>query len=240
MPDVMGRQIGALKRPLPNSPNAPKPKRQPGARGSRRAGSKPDVFTNPDARGDAVFGAIYGALRPLDEIAMKMENKWGKDRLETLVTPETASKFRAVFERLNLAIDEGDGTKVAREAGILYRGWIALDEEASRLGQPTLPITVWSYTGERGEYLIGFTEEDRAGTLEHVDKEQAPRVLSIEMLIRIYESSRLELVREVLEHFPKAKITDIKPHEEKAPDTGAGLELFETPRAKGLDDEIPF
>jgi hypothetical protein len=181
---------------------------QNGARGRRQAGFKPDTLTNGEHRGDAVFGAIYGALRPLDEIAVKMESKWGNDRLETLVTPETASKFAMVRERLNAAIDAADVAGVQREAGIMYRGWIALDLEAARLGAEPSPSGVWNVTGDNGtQYRITLTDEDKFGLCAALNRDDAHRVLSIEELLRIYEHSRLAIVREAQKHFPGARIT---------------------------------
>ncbi|MEM7515435.1 MAG: hypothetical protein AAF368_00735 [Planctomycetota bacterium] len=209
---------------------------QAGARGRRKAGFKPDVLTNPEARGDAVFGALYGALRPLDEMAAKMESKWGNDRLETLVTPETCSKFCAVRERLNAAIDEANVQRVTQEATILYRGWIALDLEASRLGAEPMPSNVWSITGDDAkQYRITLTDEDKFGLCAHLTNDEAARVLSVEELLRIYASERMSIVKAALEEFPGAYVSEVRP---KAQEDGGPL--FETAAARGFDDEIPF
>lgn len=222
---------------------AGKPKAyQSGARGARQAGFKADPITNSEARGDAVYGGIWGALRPLDEIAIKMESKWGHDRLETLVTPETASKFAMVRERLNKAIDAADLNRVQQEAGILYRGWIALDAEASRLGAPVIPPGVWSATSDSGKpYRIVLTDEDKHGLCANLDRDEASRVLSIDELLRIYEHDQLAIVREAQRLFPGATIT----YAGKGRNLGGDVleevgPLFGTPRAQGLDDDIPF
>lgn len=237
MPDHMGRQVGSAFR-TPESPNAPKAKTQKGARGSRRAGSRPDGITNPEAQGDAVYGAIYGALRPLDERGIEMESKWGKDRLISLVTPETASLYWMVFERLNGAIDRADVDVIKRDAAVLWRGLEKLDIEATRLGAEPMPSNVWTYTSDSGvAYWITLTDDDRAAVIEHVEKKDTHRVQSIETLLRVFELDRVALVKEVFEHFPKAKITKANGKEVTPED---GLALFDTPRAQGLEDDIPF
>ena len=38
---------------------------------------------------------IHGALKPLDAIALEMETQWGRDRLQSLVSPDMAAKFEA-------------------------------------------------------------------------------------------------------------------------------------------------
>lgn len=220
--------------------------KQAGARGRRQAAPKADRITNPEARGDAVFGAIYGALRPLDELAARMESKWGYDRLETLVSPDTASKFAAVRERLNAAIDAADVAAVRHEASILYRGWIALDAEATRLGAEPRPSTVWEMAADSGKvYRVTLTDEQKFGLCAHLPKDEAARVLSLEELLRVYEFDKLAVVREAQRLFPGGKISYAGPVREETKEALGVADddpgpLFETPTAQGLEDEIPF
>lgn len=196
-----------------------------GARGRRKAAPRADAITNPDARGDAVYGAIYGALRPLDAIAADMERKWGCDRLPTLVSPETGAKFEMVRERLNAAIDAGNSGEVAKEAAILFRGWKALDEEAMRLGALPRPATVWEVPDDEGKvFRVVPTDDDKAAEFAHLEpKELAARLVSVEELLRVYGMESMRIIRAAKEAFPGATVTATK-------DKPAPIE----------DDEIPF
>lgn len=215
--------------------------RQAGARGRRQAGPTPDALTNPEGRGDAVYGAIYGALRPLDQMAAQMESKWGHGRLEALVSPETATKFATVRERLNAAIDAGDAAAVANEAAIMWRGWQALDTEATRLGREPRPAGVWEIMGDDERvYRITLTDEDKAG-LCAVTAEPGERatVLSVEELLRVYRIESLAVVRKALETFPGAKIGDVRAAGSKGDEPGP-LFTGEPELGPLIDDEIPF
>jgi hypothetical protein len=215
--------------------DAPKKSKMHAGRGRRQADARPDHVTNPAARGDSVVGAIYGALRPLDEIAAKMESRWGAGRLEVLVSPETASKFGAVRERLNAAIDAGAPDLVAKEAAIMWRGWQALDQEATRLGAEPRPPGVWEITGDDGKlYRITLTDEDKLGLAAHVEGDEAARVLSVEELLRVFALEHMAIVKKALDTFPGAQIVRAGPK-----DGGPGP-LFEVGEAKAIDDEIPF
>lgn len=220
--------------------------RMNGARGRKRGASRPDLITNPESRGDAVYGAIYGALRPLDELAAHMESKWGHGRLEALVSPQTAAKFAAVQERLNSAIDAGNAGGVAHEAAILWRGWKALDEEATRLGASPRPPGVWEIVADDGKpYRIVLTDDDKAGEFAHLEpKEAGARLLSVEELLRVFLSERFAVIRAAQEAFPGATVREVRDRQKRpsAPGQPAGP-LFDDRSGEDLvdpEDEIPF
>lgn len=75
----------------------------------------------------------------LDETAAQMERRWGVDRLPRLVSPETTARFKHWADKLNAAIEHGGGN-VAELAGIVERGWKAMDAEATAAGhEPMAP-----------------------------------------------------------------------------------------------------
>ena len=104
---------------------------------------KPDRFTAPSYIGDGVAESIYHALRPLDALAIEMDEKWGADRLVALVSAETASKFGAAKAKLDQAIDGNDAIEVAKRAAVMMRGWRALDAEAVSAGRKVLEVSAW-------------------------------------------------------------------------------------------------
>ncbi len=79
----------------------------------------------------------------LDETAATLERKWGVDRLPRLVTPETAARFRHWADKLNAALEAG-ADNVAELAGIVERGWRAMDAEATARGCFPLPSSCYS------------------------------------------------------------------------------------------------
>lgn len=80
------------------------------------------------------------ALGPFDTAARNMERKWGINRLEGLVSPETAARYGSAIGKLNAAMDANDPAEVAIRAGVCIRGMAAMDAEATATGhQPITP-----------------------------------------------------------------------------------------------------
>lgn len=211
-------------------------KRQQGARNRRRAGPKPGPFsTCGDHIGDQVYGEIRGALRPLDEMAAHMEAKWGVGRLETLVTPETAAKFGRVTERLNAAIAANCVEAVKADAAIMWRAWQALDAEAAGLGHPALPAGVWELEHDGKLFRVCLTDDARNGIAAHQPPDDRARVVSVEELLRIMDLEQNRIVKQALDVFPGAKVTDVR----KARPAEGGP-LFEAAEDRLIEDEIPF
>lgn len=86
---------------------------------------------------------IAGALKPLDAKAAELEARWGRGRLQELVSPETAAKFEAAKAKLDVAIHDADVGLVIKRAGVLLRGWDALEAEAIKSGNEAAPPDVW-------------------------------------------------------------------------------------------------
>jgi len=80
------------------------------------------------------------ALGPFDTAARNMERRWGINRLEGLVSPETAARYGSALGKLNAAMDANDPAEVATRAGVCIRGFAAMDAEATAAGhQPITP-----------------------------------------------------------------------------------------------------
>jgi len=86
---------------------------------------------------------MNAALAPLDRIAHDMETTWGVGRLIGIVSPETAQRFGAAQRKLDLAIRANDVDTATAKAGVLIRGWRALNTEARNLGHTPDDIDVW-------------------------------------------------------------------------------------------------
>jgi len=178
---------------------------------------RPDEFTNPADYGNRFYDAIHHALRPLDQIAHRMELKFGCERLQSLVSPETAQKFGSAKARLDQAILDNDPSEVARRSKILIKGWQKMDEEAVADGHKPLKPSIWSYTTEDGfKFAVAQGNADAIKAIRTDPSMEGVAVYSLEEIGRILENQSMALVNSAKEHFPEAKIKSIK-NSEKLP-----------------------
>jgi hypothetical protein len=82
-------------------------------------------------------------LDDLDMIAVKMEEKWGRDRLRLLVDRDLREKFDRQRYKTNQAIWKGNLQDVKIEADRMMKAWRALDRAAEAAGQWGLATEVW-------------------------------------------------------------------------------------------------
>lgn len=119
------------------------------------------------------YDQMYGAMKPVDAIAAELELRWGAGKLETLVTPETAAKFESARAKLDVAIFNRDPELVIQRAGVMVRGWKALEAEALRLGHKPMPPELWYATApaEFGDEEMQFViaKDNSAATLAQTD-----------------------------------------------------------------------
>jgi hypothetical protein len=83
------------------------------------------------------------ALGPFDTAARDMERKWGVNRLEGLVSPDTAAKYGSAIGKFNAAMDANDPADVAARAAVCIRGMAAMDAEAATAGHQPIPPEAW-------------------------------------------------------------------------------------------------
>jgi len=137
------------------------------------------------------YDQMYGAMRPVDAIASEMELRWGVGRLETLVTPETAAKFESARAKLDVAIFNKDPELVTQRAGVMVRGWKALEAEALRLGHKPAPPELW-YAKAPEEYGLDemqfvIAKDNSAATLAQTDL-PVYTVTEVARIIRLWRS----------------------------------------------------
>ena len=85
------------------------------------------------------------ALAPFDHACREMDRKWGVDRLQELVSVESADKWARAMVGLNEAINSEDADKVKFWVEICLRGIKAMDEEAVALGRSVSDPDIWEY-----------------------------------------------------------------------------------------------
>ena len=119
------------------------------------------------------YDQIHGALKPVDAIAAEMEGRWGVGKLQTLVSPETASKFEQAKAKLDVAIHNKEPELVIKRATVLKRGWEALEAEALNLGHKPVAPELWFATAPneygKPELQIVIAKDNCAATLAQTD-----------------------------------------------------------------------
>ncbi len=163
----------------------------------------------------------------LDETAHALETKWGVDRLPRLVTPETAARFQHWADKLNAAIEAG-ADNVAELAGIVERGWKAMDAEATARGCSPLPPACYSIRCD--DHIVEIAiDQDHATALLWWAKNEG-RTVAVWTLQEVATVLRLHgVAHKAKEVFPGALVTAM-PAEHRPGKR----------RADDLGDEIPF
>jgi len=183
-----------------------------------------EAIGNPDHAPlqDWALDQIHGALKPLDAVAADIELRWGKGRLETLVSPETAAKFEAARAKLDVAISNKDVDLVIKRSGVMTRGWQALEKEAMSNGHRAAPPEIWYATAPQedgnAEMQIVIAKDNSAATLAETDL-PVYTVTEVARIIRAWQAQHQ--VHAVKSAFPGAEIVSIADNQE-------------------FDDEIPF
>ena len=121
-----------------------KPKFENGTKQKHNFGIPVSGFVSPPWQ-ETVGTYITGreALDDVDMLAIRTEERWGRDRLRLLVDAELREKFDRQRYLLNQAMWHGDLQDVLREADRMLRAYRALDRAADAAGADTLAPEVW-------------------------------------------------------------------------------------------------
>lgn len=159
------------------------------------------------------------ALGPFDTAARNMERRWGVNRLEGLVSPETAARYGSAIGKLNAAMEANDPAEVATRAGVCIRGMAAMDAEATAAGHQPIPPAA--------------QEIEVDGKLCAVmwDAAQWPVYAALRPGVRTYSPQEVAnalaayggTVAAIKDAFPGATVTAVR-----------------SPLAQAIDDHIPF
>lgn len=179
-------------------------------------------------KGDRLLGATDNkaeikcdyAVAPLDRLAIKMDRKWGVDRLTELVSVETATKYGSAVAKLNAALDANDVEEVKRRAAVCMRGLAAMDKEAEEAGQPQASPDVIEY--EVDGFKFGIMPD---ASMWQTVKEARPdlKLFTLREVGNILKDiSGSPVFEAVKQHFPQAEIKAVRPKKET------------------LEDEIPW
>lgn len=156
------------------------------------------------------YDQIAGAVKPLDALAVEMESRWGRGRLEELVSPSTAARFEAAKAKLDIAIHDRDVGLVIKRAETMMRGWKALENEAIAAGYEPAPPDVWfcHAPAEDGKEEVSFAIAKTASTA-NLAQTDLP-VYTLDEVARIVRAWRLKhLVHSVKDVWPDAELISI-------------------------------
>ena len=179
---------------------------------------RPDKITAPDLAGNEIAEAIFHAVKAADNVARQMEDKWGVDKLPTLVSAATAAKFGSAKAKFDLAILQNDVDDVVKRATVMARGWKALDAEAERNGHRPIFQSAWTWRDDDG--MAHAFVRDTGEAFKYGKQHPGVVVWTIDEIIRVAAAFRKKT--------KKLGVTA------KAVFTGAVVTKID------LDDEIPF
>lgn len=185
---------------------------------------KPDRITNPESIANEIDEAIYHALRPLDLVAVEIENRWGVDRLAGLVDPGMAAKFGRAKARLDAAIDSRDPDAVAKRAGVMIRAWKALDAEADEAGAKPVSKKLRILRDDEGRPFGIAVDEAVAMAAVRSGDYPDTSIWSLNEVVRVLGAHEMALANAVKETFP----------------AGATVAAVRPVQRGSLDDELPF
>lgn len=158
------------------------------------------------------YDEIDGALKPLDKLASSMEAKWGIGKLQTIVSPETSSKFQSAKAKLDEAIAYNNPKDVVKRAGIMMRGWEAIEKEAISLGYKPYPADVWMANApeEHGRPAVEYTIiMDSADASKIKNGTPVYNLTEVARMIRFFNSHTFDTDK-VKALFPDAEVKNIR------------------------------
>lgn len=159
------------------------------------------------------YDLIDGALKPLDALASEMELRWGRGKLQKLVSPETAAKFQSAKHKLDVAISSDGSGEVIKRVEIMMRGWQALEKEAIDRGHRPMPPDIWLAAApeEFGKPAIEIAiVKDNADASLAKDHVRVYTLVEVARIIRSLDENSRAAVQAVKNNFPAAEIVDVR------------------------------
>lgn len=137
------------------------------------------------------------AIERLDEVAGRMERKWGVGRLPRLVSVDLAERFYRQKAKLDDAItDEATGGSVANvefEAGRMVNAWMALDAAAEAAGADPASGQYLTARLSDGRSLVISVDLEGIGHFRRQNPDQSAAVWTMDEIVRVLEGFDLVL-----------------------------------------------
>lgn len=152
------------------------------------------------------------AIEALDEVASRMERKWGVGRLPRLVAVDLAQRFYSQLGKLNGAIaDEATGGSVANvevEAGRMVNAWIALDAAAEAVQADQASGSCMGSRMSDGRLLVICEDLEAMGVWRQQNAEQGAAVWTIDEVVAVLEG--FDLVNRTKHLFDGAVVEEVR------------------------------
>mgnify|MGYP003339934198 CR=1 FL=1 len=195
-----------------------------------RKKDEPRIVTPPPAtwaENNLAYLTGRALIDGVDELALRLEHKWGVDRLRLLVGDEMRERFDRQRVKFGRACREGALEDVQREAPRMRAAWVALDRAAEEAGEEPLSPIVWEVGLEDGSVarIVRTVEEAHAIA---ADGRQAS-VFCLDEIARL-----LDICADVIKAkqvFPGARVTATRRPED--PTFGMDVDWK-------FGDEVPF
>ena len=186
---------------------------------------KPIALASLSNRWDATNASYLTGrahLDGVDELAIRMENYWGCDRLRLLVDTPWREKFDRQRVKLNNAICHGTLANMIEQTERMTVAWRKLDELARAAGEMPLEYGSWEVVLEDGT-VAAIVKDDVAAHAAIAD-ERARVVFTLEEIGRLL--SRYREVVGVKLTFPGAQVARVaKSVSDPIKDLGPDAEL---------------
>lgn len=161
------------------------------------------------------------ALGPFDTAARNMERRWGINRLEGLVSPETAARYGSAIAKLNAAIDANDPADTAARAAVCIRGMAAMEAEAIAAGHQPIKAEAWEFDMDGKTCAV---LRDDAAWPAYAAERPGVRIYTLREVANALAAYG-QTFAAVKDSFPGAQVTAVRQR---------------TPLEAELDDEVPF
>jgi len=194
-----------------------------------------DAWYPPAMWSDSRYAIVRAAMDSVDEVARRLEQRWGIGRLERLAPPDLAVKFEQARQNLNDAANNDDHNYLVQKANNMIAGWNALERFAEKNGHQPADERIWYAIAPDNAGGKPYAIIQDSGVAKLVDPESVSRTYTLDELCRIinFWEENSPLVKSVKDVFPGAEIQSIKPKEEKDGKSSKKQDTF-------FDDEIPF
>jgi cell division protein FtsB len=182
----------------------------------------------------------------LEDVALRLVQRWGKGKLERLASPQLAVAFQQAKQNYENATLENDVNYIAQKARNLIQGWQALEKYAKQQGHKPEPSKIWYAIApiELNAFTYAIVRE--SSDRQFVDKESADRIYTIDEVAWILHSfeKNNKAATEVKDLFSGSEIVSVGTGEYdkygKEIIKGAKKNEKQEDRYADLDDEIPF
>lgn len=173
--------------------------------------------------GDSVNSRkVQAAIEDMDKVVVGYEERWGVDRLPTLVDEALRTKFFAQLDRVNSAISLDVGSEVRTETEAMSRAYAKLEQVAKANGHEELCGEFWEAPMPDGKVLAITRTFDEQHKVSRENRDMV--VYCVEEVANILANWQGHVAVTMAKHaFPGAEVAHINEKQDEV-----------------YNDELPF